>query len=291
MAKKGDTRVSGKWNQTWNGKKWVSTSKVKAPPSSRQQLASEIQRLNPEITPELIKSASALTGFDMLKEALSKPSSTEAWAGEELKNLKSDTQIQAEQSAAFDAARQASQTAMASAPALQNAFTAALGGAAGGFGAFAGGNTAGLIGLGNAGQEGAADVSAGASNVQNIGFGGMLAANLLAAEGTAKAKSARDISGSELRKEKSIEQDRRRMALLEAKSKYPSNLLSGISSLLGFKPKTSGGYGGGGGSGTGGTDWQALYKALRDKQRQDRINAALNSQGVEDVAKGLNSLI
>ena len=218
--------------------------------SAKQALIREIQGLNPKITPNIIKAAGVLTGQRNIERLLTAPSKMEEYDTAALGRLKSEDQIRAEQADAFAAVRAEAARAAAAAPALQSAFTGALGSAVGGMTNLAGGDAANMLALMQAGQAAGGETTGATAGLASLAQAGSLQAGIAEKMGIANALAQRNTAEEGYRKERALSADERRRMLMEARSKYPANLLSGISSLLSLAPSFGGSYSRGSGGST-----------------------------------------
>lgn len=213
-----------------------------------------------DVTPALIRAAGDFTGAQSVISSLRAPSEAEVYYGNAVRRLKTDAEIEAEKTGAFERTRGIAQDLAISAPQVVSGFTGALGGLAADLAAFGGGDARALMGIEGAGQsvsgmiEGAGRAASGVS----ASVADLIAANadLYAAE----SRRSRDEKREELLKSKRLAADERKKALIAAESSAQSGLLSNLVTLMGLRP-AAGGYGGGSGRSGGGGD-RTLTNAL-----------------------------
>lgn len=243
------------------------------------------------VTPAVIKAAQQFTGSKEAIAALSKPSGEETYYGNAVGRLKTDEQIAAERTSAFDRTAEIARDMGVSMPDVVSGFTSALGGAVGGLSSFAGGDPRALIDLTNA----AGTV---ASNVTDIGRGAqgmaasvrdLIAANAASFESAAKAN--RDAKREELLLGMRKAQDARKTALTAARVSAQSGTLGNISTLLGLKDSYGSGSGGGygGGSGSGGSGGAGGLTFSWDKVNPSQVAAGQAMEGLMGSSSNVSS--
>ena len=222
---------------------------------SRARLVRTLKDLGiKNVTPAVIRAAEQFTGSDAAIKALSKPSGEETYYTNAVGRLKTDAEIEAGKTGAFDRTAQIANDLAISAPAVVSGYTGALGGLAGDLAAFGGGDARNMIALDQAG-------SSVAGKITDVGKGaaGMAASvkDLIAANAdvfAANAKAARDTRREELLLGLRKSADARKTALTAAKVSAQSGILGNLTTLLGLKDSYGSGSGGGGyGGGSGGS--------------------------------------
>lgn len=222
---------------------------------SRARLVRTLKDLGiKNVTPAVIRAAEQFTGSDAAIKALSKPSGEETYYTNAVGRLKTDAEIEAGKTGAFDRTAQIANDLAISAPAVVSGYTGALGGLAGDLAAFGGGDARNMIALDQAG-------SSVAGKITDVGKGaaGMAASvkDLIAANAdvfAANAKAARDTRREELLLGLRKSADARKTALTAAKVSAQSGVLGNLTTLLGLKASYGSGSGGYGGGGSGGSD-------------------------------------
>ena len=222
---------------------------------SRARLVRTLKDLGiKNVTPAVIRAAEQFTGSDAAIKALSKPSGEETYYTNAVGRLKTDAEIEAGKTGAFDRTAEIANDLAISAPAVVSGYTGALGGLAGDLAAFGGGDARNMVALDQAG-------SSVAGTITDVGKGaaGMAASvkDLIAANAdvfAANAKAARDTRREELLLGLRKSADARKTALTAAKVSAQSGILGNLTTLLGLKASYGSGSGGGGyGGGSGGS--------------------------------------
>ena len=233
---------------------------------SRAELAKTLKGLGiKNVTPAVIKAAERFTGSKEAISALQKPSGEETYYKNAVGRLKTDAQIEAEKTGAFDRTAQIASDLGISVPAVVSGYTSALGGLAGDLAAFGGGDARNALALDQTGASVAGmvtDLGTGASRMA-ASVKDLIAANADVYAATAKAN--RDTKREELLQGMRKAQDARNTALTAARVSAQSGILGNITTILGLRDSYgsgSGGYGGGSG-GTGGMSfsWDNLTPA------------------------------
>jgi hypothetical protein len=223
---------------------------------SRAALAKTLKGLGiKNVTPAVIAAAQQFTGSSEAIDALRKPSGEETYFKNAVGRLKTDAQIEAEKTGAFDRTAQIASDLGISVPAVVSGYTSALGGLAGDLAAFGGGDARNALALDQTGASVAGmvtDLGTGASRMA-ASVKDLIAANADVYAATAKAN--RDTKREELLQGMRKAEDARRTALTAARVSAQSGILGNVTTLLGLRDSYgsgSGGYGGGsGGSGDG----------------------------------------
>lgn len=248
--------------------------------NARTNLAKALNAIGiKNVTPDIIRAASDFTGAQPTIDFLRKPSEEEIYYGNAVGRLKSDEQIMAEQTGAFDRTAKIAQDLAISVPGVVSGFTGALGGLAGDLAAFGGGDARALVGMEGAGASAANQITAAGKGIQGVSAS---VADLIAANAdlyAAQSRAARDTRREELLKEKRMATSERKKALAAAQAAAQSGILSNIVTLLGLKESSGGGYGGGG-SGRRGSGGDGRIKFDATKANQFILESGRNMEGL-----------
>lgn len=228
--------------------------------NARSNLAKALNAIGiTNVTPDIIRAAADFTGAQPTIDFLRKPSEEEIYYGNAVKRLKSDEQIMAEQTGAFDRTAKIAQDLAISVPGVVSGFTGALGGLAGDLAAFGGGDARALVGMEGAGASAANQITTAGRGIQGVSAS---VADLIAANAdlyAAQSRDRRDERREELLKEKRMATSERKKALAAAQAASQSGILSNIVTLLGLKESSGGGYGGSGSGRSGGGGGQNYF--------------------------------
>ena len=241
--------------------------------SKQESLYQVLHAQNPKITREMVKQAGGMTGMTEMLKLYAAPGASENYNTAAIGRLKTDEQIQTEQSDAFATTRQQAANAASSAKGLASGFTGALGAATGNLAAFGGTNAAALQGLVNAGEASTGDTLGATNGLTAMSTAGNLLASIAQTQGVSSAKAQRDLAGEGYRKDRAALKDTRRTQGIDLRSKNQAAIVSMVGSLLGLAPAGGSGGGGSGSSGGGGSDgkfgdsfdpWKGYDKSIAD---------------------------
>ena len=151
--------------------------------SKQESLYKVLHAQNPNITRAIVKQAGGMTGMGDMLKLYNAPGASENYDTAAISRLKTDKQIQKEQSDAFAATRQQAANAAASAQGLASGFTGALGAATGNLAAFGGSNAAALQGLVNAGEASTGDTLGATNGLTAMSTAGNLLASIAQTQG------------------------------------------------------------------------------------------------------------
>jgi hypothetical protein len=214
------------------------------------------------------------------------PGASENYNTAAIGRLKTDEQIQTEQSDAFAATRQQAANAATSAQGLASGFTSALGSATGNLASFGGTNAAALQGLVNAGDASTGATLGATNGLTAMSTAGNLLASIAQGQGVSSAKAQRDLANEGYRKDRAALKDTRRTQGIDLRSKNQAAIVSMVSSLLGLAPAGGSGGGGSGSGGSGGGDGKFgdSFNPYADMNSEQLATA-------KGITTGLNNMI
>lgn len=211
----------------------------------KQGLLKMLQGITGKISPEMVSAARYFNNDSVMQNYLRRPSYTENYNTAAIGRLKTDEQINAEQGKDWQGVIAASDRARASAPSLTNAFSSALGAAAGAGSAYSAGNVGALNNLINTGAEAVGSTESAAQGMLSAGLAGLTTAETGRISGVANAKAQRDTANEKFRGDRAAAADARMGNLAAAKSDQRKNFLTYLTTLLAMNKTGSSGSGSG----------------------------------------------
>jgi hypothetical protein len=248
----------------------------------KQGLLKMLQGITGKISPEMVSAAKYFNDDSAMLNYLKRPSYTENYNTAAIKRLKTDEQINAEQVKDWQGVIAASDRARASAPSLTNAFSSALGAAAGAGSAYSAGNVGALNNLINTGAEAVGSTESAAQGMLSAGLAGLTTAETGRITGVANAKAQRDTANEKFRGDRAAATDARMGNLAAAKSGRRKDFLTYLTTLLSMDKTGSSGSGGSGTSSSSQTGidglpvWMqnAILEAKRNREMQNALGSS-----------------